>query len=162
MKQTTYTSVTPLQPKAFFTGIWKGEGKLCPHPFVRWLVPEQHIRFESQSIWLSETVWMVKEKFEFSSGTVIARTMFVEQVAPECLHVTADDMPLGADILLDEKGFRFTPYYISAQYKDRRWQLRCFDENVIDENGVIDDTIEMFFWGLHVATMSLSVHRMES
>ena len=109
--------VTPLQPKKFFTGTWKGEGELSPHPLLRWLIPKERVCFSGRSVWLSETTWVVKESFKFSSGNAIARTMFVEIAGPVRLHVTADDMPLGADIILHEKGFRFTPYYIRSLYK---------------------------------------------
>lgn len=152
-----HNQITPLQPKKFFTGIWKGEGELCPHPLLRLLMPEEQIRFSGQPIWLSDTLWVVKERFEFSSGEVIERSMFVEIVGPERLHVTADDIPLGADIILHEKGFRFTPYYTWSYYKGRRRRLRCIDENMIDESGTIHDTIKMFFFGLPVATMHLRV-----
>jgi hypothetical protein len=152
-----HKQVTPLQPKEFFTGTWKGEGELSPHPLLRWLIPIEQIRFSSEPIWLSDTLWMVKERFEFSSGEEIARKMFVEIVSTERLHVTADDMPLGADIILHEKGFRFTPYYVWSYYRGRRWRLRCIDENLVDESNTIHDIIKMFFFGLPVATMRLRV-----
>lgn len=151
--------VTPLRPREFFTGTWSGEGKLIPSRFLRWLIPIEHIDFVSQPIWLSETVWMVRETFRFSSGIQITRTMFVEIVASDRLHVTADDMPLGADIILSERGFQFTPYSVWVNHQGRRWQLRCFDENRIDDTGTIHDTIRMFFHGLNVATMYLTVYR---
>jgi hypothetical protein len=149
--------ITPLQPKEFFTGIWKGEGELTPHPLLRWVMPKEHIHLLSQPTWLSETIWVVKERFEFSSKQVITRTMFVEIVGPKRLHVTADDMPLGAAIILHENGFRFTPYYNWSYYRGRRWRLRCIDENLINENGTIHDTIKMFLLGFPVATMRLTV-----
>ena len=151
--------VTPLQPKKFFTGTWKGGGELSPHPLLRWLIAKEGVRFSGRSVWLSETTWVVNESFEFSSGNTIARTMFVEIVGPDRLHVTADDMPLGADIILHEKGFRFTPYYIWSLYKGRRWRLRCTDESLVDEDGAIQDTIRMYYFGLPVATMRLKVVR---
>ena len=150
-------TATPLQPKEFFTGVWKGEGELSPHPLLRWVARKEHIHFEGRTIWLSDTVWVAKERFGFSSGDAIVRTMFVEIVDPDRLHVTADDMPLGADIVLHEKGFRFTPYWIWSKYRGRRWRLKCMDENLIDENGTIHDTIKMFFSGFPVATMRLTV-----
>ena len=151
--------VTPLQPKEFFSGRWKGEGELSPHPLIRWLIAKERVCFSGRSVGLSDTTWVVKESFEFSSGNAIARTMFVEIVGPDRLHVTADDMPLGADIILHEKGFRFTPYYIWSHYRGRRWRLWCIDENSIDDNGAIHDTIRMFWFGLPVATMRLTVVR---
>lgn len=151
--------VTPLQPREFFRGIWKGEGELIPNPLLRWLIPREHITFVSKPVWLSENVWIVKERFEFSSGDVMARTMFIEVTGSERLHVTADDMPLGADIILQEKGFYFTSYLIWPHYKGRRWHLQCIDENLIDDNGTINDTIKMFFRGFPVATMHLVIRR---
>lgn len=106
-------------------------------------------------MWLSETVWIVKDRFEFSSDRVVERKMFVELIAPDRIHVTADDMPLGADILLHERGFRFTPYYALASYKGKIYRLRCIDECWIDASRFVHDTIKMYFWGLPVATMRL-------
>ncbi len=151
--------VTPLQPRQFFIGRWKGEGELRPHPLIRWVIPRERVRFWSQPFWLSDTAWVVKERFEFSSGNVMARAMHVEMVGSNRLHVTADDMPLGADIILHDRGFRFTPYYIRPYYRGRRWRLRCKDENLIDETGIIHDTIKIFFLGFPVATMRLTVFR---
>ncbi len=147
--------VTPLQPREFFRGVWSGQGELVPHPLLRWFARRESIRFSSEAIWLSETVWMVKDHFEFSSGRVLGRKMFAELTAPDRIHLTADDMPLGADILLYEKGFRFTPYFILVSYLGRVFRLRCLDECAMDANGFIHDTIRMYFWTFPVATMRL-------
>lgn len=81
--------------------------------------------------------------------------MFAELISPDRIHLTADDMPLGADILLHEKGFRFTPYYALASYGGRIYRLRCTDECWIDANGFVHDTIKMYSWGVPVAKMYL-------
>ena len=146
---------TPLQPKEFFRGVWTGEGELIPHPLLRWFVPREHIRFSSEAIWLSETIWIVKDRFELSSRRVMERKMFAELIAPDRIHVTADDTPLGADVVLHEKGFRFTPYYILVRHRGRAYRLRCLDECSIDANGFVHDTIRMYFWGFPVATIRL-------
>jgi hypothetical protein len=120
-------------------------------------MPKEKVHLQSRAVWLTDTIWKVEESFEFSSGRVIQRKMFAEMVAPDRLHVTADDMPLGADIILHERGFRFTPYYILGKYGGRRWQLRCEDDNRLDESGIIHDRIEMFFFGVRVAEIRLMV-----
>jgi hypothetical protein len=150
-------AVTPLRPKEFFRGLWTGEGEVIPHPLLRWLVPRQPFRFTSEPVWLSETVWLVRDRMEFSSGRLIERRMFAELVAPDRIHVTADDMPRGADILLHAGGFRFTPYYILAACKDggRLYQLRCYDECWLDDKGFVHDTIRMHYGGMQVATMRI-------
>lgn len=83
--------------------------------------------------------------------------MFAELVASDRVHSTADDMPLGADIILHENGFSFTPYYLLGDFGGRKWRMRCVDNNRIDETGVIHDKIEMFYFGLYVAEMKLTV-----
>ena len=150
-------AITPLEPRKFFSGIWRGEGELIPSRLNAWLVAKEKICFQSRPVWLSETIWRVEELFEFSSGKIIKRKMFAELVASNKVHITADDMPLGADIILHEKGFYFTPYYILGEFGGRKWQMRCIDDNQLDENGVIHDKIKMFYLGLRVAEMSLTV-----
>jgi len=150
--------ITPLQPKEFFTGAWIGEGELRPHSLFKWLIPTERFRYSAEPVWLSDKVWMVNECLEFSSGRVIARTMFAQAVSQERLHVTADDMPLGADIILGENGFRFTPYYIWSRYKGIRWRLRCTDENLVDETGAVHDTIRMFLCRFPIAVIRMSVN----
>jgi hypothetical protein len=122
---------------------------------LSWFVPQEQIRFSSQAIWLSQKIWLVKDRFEFSSGRILERKMFAEVVGPDRLHVTADDMPLGADIQLSETGFRFTPYYALASHRGRVYRLRCFDECTLDAQGRIHDVIQMYWCGCPVARMHL-------
>jgi hypothetical protein len=149
--------VTPLQPHEFFRGVWRGEGELLPHSLLRAFLPRQPFRFSSTVTWLSETIWLVEDRFEFSSGRTLRRKMFAELVAPDRVHVTADDMPMGADVELFERGFRFIPYYTLGAHRDggRLYRLRCFDECRLDDQGFLHDTIEMYYWGFPVATMRI-------
>jgi hypothetical protein len=149
--------VTPLQPREFFQGIWQGEGELIPSPLLRWVIPRERFQFSSEATWLSETIWVVADRFEFASGRVLRQKMFAELIAPDRIHVTADHMPLGADILLSATGFRFTPYYVLGSHCDggRMHQLRCWDECTLDTEGLIHDTIKMYYRGFAVAIMRI-------
>ena len=102
-------------------------------------------------------MWIVKDRFEYGSAPTVERVMFAQLVAPDRIHITADDIPLGADILLHESGFRFTPYLIWTQYRGCRIRLKCFDDNVLLDDGSIQDSIQMYWYGLPVATMRLHV-----
>jgi predicted DCC family thiol-disulfide oxidoreductase YuxK len=148
-------TVTPLQPEQFFQGVWTGDGELVIHPLLRWFAPSQRLRMTSEAVWLSDKAWVVKDRFEFSSGRVIERAMFAELTAPERIRVTASDMPLGADILLHESGFRFTPYYAIVEHRGFRFRVRCSDENTIDHDGSIHDLVRMYLYGFPVATMRI-------
>jgi hypothetical protein len=145
--------ITPLQPREFFRGCWRGEGQLVPHPLLRPFQRRERILFCSEAQWLSDTFWLVRDRMEFSSGWIYERKMFAELIAPDRIHVTADDMPLGADILLHERGFRFTPYHAWGSFQGRIYRMRFHDECVLGEDGRIHDTIRMYYFGLPVATM---------
>jgi hypothetical protein len=147
--------VTPSQPREFFRDGWVGDGEFIPHPCLRWLIRREGLRLCSQPRWLSDTIWLVKDRFEFSSGRVLERKMFCELVAPDRIHCTADDMPLGADILLHDGGYRFTPYYALGAPRDggRTYRVWCRDECRLDAEGFLHDTIQMYAWGFPVATM---------
>jgi hypothetical protein len=120
-------------------------------------VPRQPFRLTSKATWLSDTIWVVDDCFVFASGRVLRRRMFSELVAPDRVHVTADDMPGGADILLHERGFQFTPYDALGARREggRVVRLRCVDECTLDDGGFLHDTIKMRFWGFPVATMRI-------
>ena len=73
------------------------------------------------------------------------------------LHATSANMPGGADILLSEDGFSFTPYTIHLKHRGLLLRLRCYDTNHVGTDGIITNTIKMRFLGLPVATMLLWV-----
>ena len=145
----------PLQVREFFSGVWRGSGVLRPSWWLRWLCPVEQVKQSSEAVWLTDTVWLVRDRFEFSSGRVLEGRMFSELVAPDRIHVTADHMPMGADIHLSESGFRFTPYRVLAQYRGMMLQLRCLDECRLDADGCIHDCIRLFWHGLAVAEMRM-------
>jgi hypothetical protein len=43
----------------------------------------------SEPLWVSNTVWVVKDRCELASGRIIERKMFAELTAPDRIHVTA-------------------------------------------------------------------------
>jgi hypothetical protein len=145
--------VTPLQPREFFRGRWEGRGEIVPHFIFRPFIQGERLKLTSEAHWLSDTIWLVKDRMEFASGWSYDRKMFCEIVAPDRIHVTADDMPLGADILLSENAFRFTPYHAWGTRHGRLYRMHCTDHCILDAEGRIHDTIHMRYCGFPVATM---------
>jgi hypothetical protein len=156
---TADAAATPLDIRAFFTGVWRAEGALRPAGWLRWLLPTEQVRAVSRPRWFSEQAWRVEESFEFSGSPAIAREMAVEIVAPDRLRVTAPDMPGGAEILLSKDGFRFTPYVIEIRRFGRKWRLRCRDESRIRPDGLIENVIRMSLFGLPAMVMDVVVER---
>jgi hypothetical protein len=150
----------PLQVREFFSGVWSGSGELVPSWWVRWFCRTERVGFSSEAVWLSETIWLVKDRFEFSSGRILESRMFSELTARDRIHVTADQMPLGADIHLTETGFRFTPYWVLARHRGITLRLRCFDECTLDKDGCVHDRIRMYWHGVPVGELRVGpIHR---
>jgi hypothetical protein len=139
----------------FFRGTWVGDGELTTHLLLRWFAPNERLHFTCATVRVSDSAWIVTDRIAFSSGEVIDRKMHAELVAPDRIRVTADDMPEGADVLLHESGFRFTPYDIVVRHRGLTLRVRCLDENTVDRDGFIHDLVRIYFFGFPVAVMRI-------
>lgn len=148
---------TPLDPHAFFTGVWSGEGDLLPSRLLRLLIPCEHFRYTGTVNWLTDSMWRVHDHYEFARGQVMDVHLSIEMVGNRRLHVTSANIPAGADILLSEDGFSFTPYTIHIKRWGLPLHLRCFDTTHVGTDGNLTNTIKMCFLGLPVAIMLLRV-----
>ena len=83
--------------------------------------------------------------------------MFAELIENDRVHLTADDMPLGADILLHENSFAFTPFAVLVRYwRFPRWvfSVKCVDTCTIGDDGLIYDNIRVSKFGFPIANIS--------
>jgi hypothetical protein len=149
--------ITPLQPQKFFSGLWLGKGEFRVHSVLSWFVPNQQVQYQGRTTALSDTLWMATEEFHLSHAAPTSRTTFISILGPDRLHMTCDDVPGGADILLDESGFHFTPYLFRSPFKGRYLLVRCIDRARLDESGLLHDEIKMYYAGVHLATMSMAI-----
>jgi hypothetical protein len=149
--------VTPLQIRDFFSGVWTGTGEFRLHSVLRLLVPNQAVRYQGRTTWLSDTLWKATEEFTLSHEGSRNRITYIQIIEDDRLHMTCDDIPGGADILLCESGFRFTPYLFRSPFAGTHITVRCLDEAVLDEQGVLHDRIKMYYGGIRLASMSLSI-----
>ncbi len=150
--------ITPLQPGEFFTGVWHGTGEFRLHSILHWFVPDQHVEYQGQTTWLSDTLWMATEEFRLSRAGPTSRITYIQIIGPERLHMTCDDIPGGADILLHDRGFKLTPYLFRSPFAGRYLTVKCFDEAELDEKGILHDHIKMYYVGIHLASMTMSIN----
>lgn len=123
------------------------------------VVPRSEIQYSSRVTRLSATIWKTEEVLQFSSGFRTDRVMYGEVVAPGHAHVSADDMPGGANLILSQDRFDSDPYYMWVPYAGRRWWIRCNDRNHVDASGVIHNTISIRCARIPVAAISLAIRR---
>jgi hypothetical protein len=127
------------------------------HGPARLVLGRQAVRLEGRGEWLSEQVWRVHERFVVGSGFAFERHMFMEQVAPDRVHATADDMPLGAEIELAEGGFRFQRFRSWLRYRGVRLRFGCASDTRLAADGVLHAAIRLDLWRIPVATLRLAI-----
>ena len=149
--------ITPLHPKLVFTGVWRGTGEFRLHSILHWFIPDQQVEYQGTTTWLSDTLWMASEQFQLSQAGPTSRVTYIQIIGSDRLHMTSDDVPGGADILLHERGFSFTPYLFRTPFAGRYLTVKCFDEALLDEQGVLHDQIKMYYAGIHLASMDLAI-----
>ena len=149
----------PIDPRRMFGGTWRGTGELIPHGLARLVLRREAVRLTGSGDWLTPTLWRVRERFELASGWSFERRMYMELVAPDRARATADDIPLGADVLLTSDGFRFLRFRSWLVYRGVRFRLGCTSEAREGANGVLRGCVRLDFLRMPAATLTLAIAR---
>lgn len=149
----------PIDPRRVFSGTWRGTGELIPHGPARLVLRREAVLLTGSGEWLTPTLWRVRERFELASGWSFERRMFMELVAPDRVRATADDIPLGADVLLTSEGFRFLRFRSWLVYRGVRFRLGCESEAHEGADGVLRGSVRLDLLRIPVATLTLAIAR---
>jgi hypothetical protein len=149
------SELTPLRPREFFEGAWAGEGELVPWPFLLWRRSPLRFHARREFTWLSDEAWLMDDVATFRSGWVESRRRFFHLVAPDRIHVTADDAPDGTDLLLEEEGYRIAPYRFLVAVGPLRFALWCREAHRLEPDGTVVDTMGLRWHGLPVARITI-------
>jgi hypothetical protein len=144
---------TPLRPRDFFGSKWTGHGRLLvwPRPLTRRLPLTFAVSRELVAV--SDDVWIVEDRATFAGGHVESRRMFCELVEPTRVRITADELPDGAKVLIDEDGFRILPYRAHVRVGPLRLPLSCRDESVLEDSGTLVNTVTGRLFGFPVVQL---------
>ncbi len=150
-------STGAIDPRRVFSGTWRGTGELVPHGPARLVLRREALRITGTGEWLTDTLWRVHERFEMASGWSFERRMFMERVAPNRVRATADDIPLGADVVLTADGFRFLRFRSWLSYRGVRFRLGCSSEARIDSSGAIVGEVRLDLVRVPVVSMRMEI-----
>ncbi len=150
---------SPLDAKRFFSGTWSGAGELIPRGPARLALRREDVALLGTGEWLSERIVLVCERFEMASGWSFARRMFLEQISPDRMRATADDIPLGATVRLAVDGFAFESFRTWLPYNGLRFCLRCESEARLEAGGALAGRLRLRWLGLPVADLTLRIDR---
>ena len=102
--------MTPTEAERFFEGAWTGEGEIVGRGLLRWLLPREPFRLDVKMERLADSIWVFRDHQVFARGGEIRRTQFMERVGEGRYRASADDMPLGADVEVIDRRYRYAPY----------------------------------------------------
>ncbi len=146
-----------VDPRRLFSGTWRGEGELVPHGPARLVMRRDAVRVTGTGEWLSDRIWLVRERFDMASGWSFERRMFMEWVAPDLVRATADDMPLGANVRLTADGFRFERFRSWLVYRGVRFRMGCRSEAAQGPDGSLRGVVRLDWLRIPVGTLQLAL-----
>jgi hypothetical protein len=151
------TKLTPLRPREFFRLRWSGSGEFRPrlggHLFAR------RFHFRSETEFLDTEEWLVRDTTTFETGKTSHRTMLARLADSTHIKLSAEDMPRGAELTLEERGFSFRPYLLALPIVGPlRIRVRCVDRSRLDQDGALVDCIDMYFLRLPLGRVTMRLH----
>jgi hypothetical membrane protein len=147
-------ALIPMRPRDFFGRAWTGRGELTFWPPFLWGRAPRGFEFRRTVEWVSDEVWLAEDRIAFDDGEVEVHRMVAQLAGPDRIHVMGDDVPGGADLLLEEGGYRMTPYRFAIPIGPVRFALRPRDEvRPAGDDGTLEWTIRFRWFGLPVARL---------
>lgn len=125
----------PLRPRDFMAGEWRGHGELLMRPFFVGRRFAQRFEARRQTTSVSDALWRIDDQAEFAGGRVQRRQTFVEWVSDERLRLTANDLPDGAEMWLEEGGYRTAPFRMAFPIGPLPVLVRVHDSSFVADDG---------------------------
>jgi hypothetical protein len=144
----------PMRPRDFFGRAWAGRGELTFWPYRLWQRAPRRFELRREVDWVTDQVWLVRDVVRFDDGEVEAHDMVARLDGPDRVHVMGDDVPGGTDLLLDQRGYRMTPYRFTVPVGPLRFALRPRDEvRMVGDDGALEWTVHFRWLGLPMARL---------
>jgi hypothetical protein len=156
-RQPAFGESSGMPPREFFRRSWSGDGEIVFFPALLWRRFPLRFRCRREATWLSDDVWYYDDQVVMGDGRVETRRRFCQFVAPDLVHVTADDMPDGAEMALGENGFRIAPFWWVVPIGPVRWPLRCREQSRMESDGTFVETFHLRSFGLPAGRMTFRV-----
>ena len=139
-----------MRPRDFFAQSWRGHGELMLRPF--WLGRLFRQRFEAyrDSTWISDRVWRIDDNAVFPGEREERRQTYCEFVSDDHVLLTARDLPDGADVWIEEGGFRLSPFRMAWPLGPLPVYVRCVDRSRVEPDGALVNSFDICTVGLRI------------
>jgi hypothetical protein len=151
--------LVPLRPRDFFAGSWTGHGELVVRPFLFWRLFPQRLEARRTATWISERAWRFDDEAIFGPGRVQRRRTYCEFVSDDLVEVTAGDMPEGAEVVIEEGGFRVVPFRMDFPIGPLNAPVRVHDASRVEPDGTLVNKFEArdLVFGVKIAELTFRV-----
>ena len=129
------SELIPMRPRDFLAHSWTGDGELLLRPFWLGRLFAQRCDARRESTWISDRVWRIDDEAHFGGGRFERRSMYCEFVADDHVRLTADDLLDGADVWLEEGGWRLAEFRMAWGVGPLPVIVRCVDRSYVDADG---------------------------
>ena len=140
--------VVPLRPREFFASEWEGHGELLVRPFFLGRLMAQRFEGTRRCTFMSERVWRVDDEARLGDGRAQRRTMYCELVDDDRVALTGGDLPDGAEVRLEEGGFRVVPFRMYFPLGPLPVPIRCHDRSYVEADGTLVNVTDAHALGI--------------
>jgi hypothetical protein len=130
-------------PREILSRSWTGEGELVLRPLFLGRLIAQRVEASRTSTWISDRVWRIDDEAHFGGGRFERRHMFCEFVSDDHVRLTANDLLDGANVWLEEGGFRLSEWRMAWAVGPLPVIVRCVDCSRIEDDGMFVNQIEV-------------------
>jgi hypothetical protein len=132
-----------VRPRDFLARGWTGDGELVLRPFFLGRLFAQRCEATRASTPVSEQVWRIDDRADFGGGRSESRQMYADFVAGDHVRLTAGDLPDGADVWLEEGGFRISDFRMAWPIGPLPVTVRCVDRSYVEPDGTLVNRIDV-------------------
>ena len=140
----------PLRPRDFLAREWEGEGELVLRPLFLGRFFAQRLRARRHAVWVSDRVWRFDDEARFASGHVRRRQNWCEFVGDDHVRVTAGDLPDGADVWIEDDGFRVGSFRFAFPLGPVPVIGECRDRSYLERDGTLVSQLDAYAPGLPI------------
>jgi hypothetical protein len=142
--------LVPLRPRDFFAREWTGHGEIVLRPFFLGRLFRQRFTAHRRSVWLTDSLFRLEDEAGFGDGRSQRRETYCEFVADDHVRLTAGDLPDGADVWLEDEGYRTMPFRLAFPLGPLPVLLRCHDISRVEDDGTLVNEFEVRAVGIPV------------
>jgi hypothetical protein len=99
----------------------------------------------------------VRDRMLFAGGHVEEREFFCRFSAPDRVEVTGRHLPDGAQVSIEEAGYRIWPYRLLVPVGPVLLTVSCRDQHRVAPDGGLVDTVDARFLGIPAARTVIRV-----